>query len=166
MGIAWLKIVHVAALTIWCAGLLVLPTLYARSLSSEGGSSLDRLESFARYVYTHAMSPAAFVAIGSGTALIFFREAYAGWMALKLAAVGALVLLHMRAGFVIVRIFDPIHSYAAWRRWTTIVATLAIILTILWLVLAKPLVDFSRLPDWLREPGALHSLFEMTMPTP
>src|SRR5690606_9523925 len=65
-----LKFVHILAITGWSAGLTCLPFLYVqrRRLS---GDALHRLHNFTRFFYVALVSPTAFVAVGSGTALIF-----------------------------------------------------------------------------------------------
>ncbi len=161
-----LKLGHFAALTLWCGGLLVLPSIYAQRATVADKAELYRLHRFCRYAYVAVISPAAFVAVGTGIALIFAREAFVPWMGLKLVAVGALVGLHVRAGQLVNRVFEHGRGYGQWRRLTTTGAILAAILVTLWLVLAKPAIDLAALPAWLREPGALQSLAEMIVPIP
>ena len=50
-------------------------------------------------------SPAAFVAIGSGTGLIFVQATFQEWFSLKMVLVGAMVMLHVVAGLVLVHLF-------------------------------------------------------------
>jgi protoporphyrinogen IX oxidase len=164
--IEWLKIVHIATLVVWCGGLLVLPGLFAQRPVGHEGPALWRLQRFARDGYTKIVSPAALVAIGSGTALIFAREVFTVWFALKLLAVGALAGIHVRAGYLIMDVFEKGGDYAHWRRIVTQVATVMVIVAILYLVLAKPNVDFEILPDWFHQPGGLRSASEMLMPIP
>lgn len=161
-----LKLAHFAALVLWCGGLLVLPGLYALRPKVANRAELYRLQRFCRFAYVTVLSPAAYVAIATGIALIFAREVYVPWMALKLVAVGALAGLHVRAGHLVNRVFRDEGRYAGWRAVATMAATLAAILLTLFLVLAKPRLDPALLPGALREPGALHSLFEMIMPIP
>ena len=47
-----------------------------------------------RFVYVEMTSPAAFIAIGSGTALIFLQATFQEWFSLKMVLVGTLVMLH------------------------------------------------------------------------
>ncbi|WP_414471324.1 CopD family protein [Microvirga sp. M2] len=162
--IAWLKAIHIASLVAWCAGLLVLPGLYAQKARVGDEDALHHLQRFTRFVYTAITSPAAFVAVGTGTALIFAREVFTAWMALKLAAVGTLVLLHVHAGYIIVRVFRPGRRFAAWRGHATALATFAVISAILWLVLSKPFIDMAPLPDWMRQPGGLQSFSDSMRP--
>ena len=67
-------------------------------------------------------SPAAFVAVIAGTALIFLRDVFTVWMVLKLVAVGALVALHVRQGY---RAAAPVRAGPAYARWRQIAATVA-----------------------------------------
>ncbi|HWK95866.1 MAG TPA: CopD family protein [Pseudolabrys sp.] len=163
--IAWTKAVHIAALIVWCAGLLVLPSIYGRR-SSVHGPDLHELHRFARAVFIRVTSPAAFLTVIAGITLIFLREVFTAWMALKLVAVGALVVIHMRQGHVLLSLFEPGRDYALWRTTATILATTSAIGAILWLVLAKPPIDTARLPDRLLTPGGLQSLLETMMPMP
>jgi uncharacterized membrane protein len=100
----FLKFVHIAAIAIWSGGLVVLPFLFWQRRSLGAGSDVDRLHRMTRFVYVEMTSPAAFVAIGSGTALIFLQATYEEWFTLKMAFVGAMVMLHVLAGLVLVRV--------------------------------------------------------------
>jgi uncharacterized membrane protein len=164
MTVVWLKTVHIAALIFWCSGLLVLPSLFAERGALPSGHDLWRLQRFARFAYIRIISPAAFVTVGSGIGLVFLQEVFTPWFALKLLFVGLLVLLHMRHGHVILHIFDEDRSYARWRNLVASLATLGVIATILWVVLAKPPLSYAT-PDWLR-PGSLRSLSDMSVPMP
>jgi protoporphyrinogen IX oxidase len=164
--IVWVKAVHIVALTVWCAGLLVLPGLYAHRSRLRSRDAVHELHRFTRAVYINATSPAAFVAIAAGTALMFLRDVFSVWMALKLLAVGALVAIHVREGYLILYLFDPGHRYARWQQLLGTVATLGAIVAILWLVLAKPGFSLDDLPEWLRKPGGLQSLLDTMRPMP
>lgn len=147
--IAWLKAVHISALSIWCAGLIVLPTLYAqrsRALSHTGRSLLHR---FTRSIFIKVTSPAAFVAVASGTALIFARSVFTDWMLLKLALVGLLVIIHVRSGHMIVQLFESRRTYSRLRQLSATMATLFIVTAIIALVLAKPSLQRDSQPGWL-----------------
>lgn len=163
---AWVKFAHVAAIAVWVGGLLALPGLFAHRSAVESEAGLYRLQRFIRYAYVQAISPAAFVAVATGILLIFLREAFTPWMALKLVAVGALVLLHLRAGYVVQRLFRPGRDYPRWRQLASVPAVAAAALAVLWLVLAKPPLELSELPDWLRTPGALQDVLETMIPIP
>lgn len=162
---AALKGLHIGALVIWCAGLIVIPSLYRQRAVTREGEPVHDLHRFTRGVFVNITSPAAFVAVGSGTALLFVGDVFTAWMFIKLAAVGALVGLHMRAGLVIITIFNRNQRYAAWRQVGATLSVLAVIAAILGLVLGKPEIAMA-LPVWLTEPGGLHSLAETIRPTP
>jgi protoporphyrinogen IX oxidase len=163
--IAWIKAVHILALMVWCAGLLGLPSIYAQRKALRG-SALHDLHRFARVLFINITSPAAFLAVIAGTALIFLRDVFTVWMALKLLAVGALAVLHLRQGYVLLKVFEPGRGYARWRQLLATAATLSVIVAILWLVLAKPHLETRVLPDWMLTPGGLQSLLETMMPMP
>ena len=163
--IAWLKAVHILALMVWCAGLLALPGLFVHRsrLSDPAAAELHRLT---RTLFIRVASPAAFVAVVAGTGLLFLREVFTTWMMLKLVVVGVLVVIHIRSGHLILNLFAPHGSFAAWRRWALTGATVCTIAGILTLVLAKPELTPAGLPDWLTQPGGLQSLVDTIKPTP
>ncbi|PZP42125.1 MAG: hypothetical protein DI601_19295 [Azospirillum brasilense] len=163
--ILWLKILHIATLSVWCAGLLGLPLLYARRpLVAEGGP-LFELQAFTRFLFVTLVSPAAFLAIGSGTALIFLRDTFTLWFAAKLLAVGVLALLHLLNGYVVLHLFGNPHLL--WRGANAGLTglTLLTILAILWLVLDKPAAGLDAVPDVLRRPGGLRDLLGWLAPS-
>ncbi|MHB0707400.1 CopD family protein [Roseomonas mucosa] len=156
--ILWLKFLHIATLSIWCAGLLSLPMLYARRPQVAEGRPLFELQAFTRFLFVTLASPAAFLAIGSGTALIFLRETFTLWFAAKLLAVGVLALLHLVNGYVVLHLFD--NPRLLWRGTNAGLAglTLLTVLGILWLVLDKPGAGLDALPEVLHRPGGLRDL--------
>lgn len=164
--IAWLKAIHIVALMVWCGGLLALPGLFGQRSRLDGGEAVVELQRYARTLFIRVTSPAAFVAVVAGTLLLFMREVFTTWMMLKLLAVGALVMIHVRAGYLILNLFKPKGHYAQWRRWATTVATLGAIGTILALILSKPAIELAGLPHWLRQPGGLQSFVSTIRPTP
>ena len=164
--IVWLKSAHIVAMMFWCGGLLMLPSIYRQRGRVESKDAMHDLHRFARALFINVTSPAAFIAVAAGTALIFMRDVFTVWMMLKFAAVGALVALHVRLGYVILYLFDPGYRYARWRQVASTAATLVVILAILWLVLAKPEIGLAGIPAWMREPGGLQSLLETMRPIP
>ena len=98
----FLKFVHLATI----AHLVGRPDRRCRFCSGSAGTvaeapELDRLHRITRFVYVGMTSPAAFVAIGSGTALIFLQATFQEWFSLKMVLVGAMVMLHVVAGLVL-----------------------------------------------------------------
>ena len=96
-----LKFVHLAAIAVWSGGLIVLPFLFWQRRTFALGQELDRLHRMTRFVYVGMASPAAFIAIGSGTALIFLQATFQEWFSIKMVLVGAMVMLHVVAGLVL-----------------------------------------------------------------
>lgn len=149
-----LKFIHITAIAIWSGGLICLPLLFRQRRDLEG-PPLHRLHNFTRFFYVVLVSPAAFASIASGTALIFVQQTFTPWFSVKLAFVGALVLIHVMSGLQILRLFKPDNSYPRLRLVIVCSLTVAVVSTILAVVLGKP--DFGRseiLEAWL-EPGAL-----------
>ncbi|HTQ00816.1 MAG TPA: CopD family protein [Casimicrobiaceae bacterium] len=153
-----LKFVHIATIAIWAAGLIVLPYLFRQRRLLAVGPELDRLHRITRFVYLAMTSPAAFVAIGSGTALIFFQGTFREWFTLKMVLVGLMVMLHVVAGLVAMRVFAADGRFGARSYVALTVSYLVLIVAILWVVLAKPAIDAAQIAPGLFEPGALKPL--------
>jgi len=164
--VTWLKFIHIIGLTVWTAGLIAMPGIYLQRTGLPGDRQLFRLHRLALFTYVAVTCPAAFVAVGSGTVLVFANDVYTPWFALKLAAVGGMVLLHMYTGYLLPRLFVREARLTRWRGVLVLLGTLAMIGTILWLVLAKPSLTFGGLPHWLTEPGGLQSRFDIRIPIP
>lgn len=150
--IAAIKLLHIAALSIWCAGLVGLPLLLARHEESDDQEDYARLRLLTHQAYIRVVTPAAVIAIALGTALIFLRSVFVPWMFAKLVLVGALVLLHGWIGHVTVNVGESRGGYAPQRAWPFLTVALAAMLVILMLVLGKPMLNEGLVPNWLVEP--------------
>lgn len=155
----WVKFVHVAAIAIWSAGLICLPGLYLTRAAVPEGPQLHRLHAQVRFMYVMIISPAAFVGVGTGIALIFLRETFFAWFSLKLGLVGVMVSFHILTGLVIIRLFEEGNSYPRWRFYLVTLATVVVVTLIILVVLAKPPVP-APLPDVLSVPGGLAPIVE------
>lgn len=151
-----LKVVHVAAISVWCAGLLCLPSLYVQRRHVNRDVDLHRLQAMVRFAYVAVVSPLAFVAVASGTALVFTEQTFAPWFSVKLAFVGLMAFFHVLMGLVVIRLFRKGEEYPVWRFVLATALTGAAITCVLWLVLAKPEVP-NPFGDIFR-PGALPDL--------
>jgi len=91
-----------------------------------------------RTVFNLIATPAALLAIGSGTALFLRESIFDPWLILKLTTVAGMVLCHALCGVLILRIERA--AEPALRRDCLLIALLlsALIGATLWLVLAKP----------------------------
>lgn len=161
--ILWLKFIHIAAISVWAAGLVSLPGLYVQRARVAGDDQLFTLQRIVRAAYVGLISPAAFLAVASGTALIFLRETFVPWFSAKLALVAVMVLLHALTGLVIIRLFREGEVYPVWRFAAVTGLTVLVVLAILVLVLAKPDLDLA-LPPVLSEPGGLARLADRLNP--
>ena len=112
---ALLKFVHVGAIALWAGGLLVLPLLLARRARLASHDAVQGLHALTRRLVLWFMSPGAFVAVGTGTALIFLRPTQAPWFSAKLAAVGLMAALHVAQSTLVLRLFRPGERVPAWR---------------------------------------------------
>jgi putative membrane protein len=166
-----LKFVHLAAIALWSGGLIALPFLFWQRRTLEAGLDLDRLHRVTRLVYVELTSPAAFIAIGSGTALIFLQATFQEWFSLKMLLVGIMAMLHVLAGLVLLQLFAPEGRFSRFSYLALTGAYIALITAIIWIVLAKPHIDSNLIAAHLFEPGGLgrwlHQSFgEIRMPTP
>jgi len=166
-----LKFIHLAAIALWSGGLLGLPFLFWQRRGLPAGPDLDRLHRITRLVYVELTSPAAFVAIGTGTALIFLQATFAEWFSLKMALVGAMAMLHVVAGLVQHQLFSPKGRFGRLSFVSLTAAYAVLIVGILWVVLAKPQIDSNEFAKQLFKPGGLgraahQSLGDTRIPMP
>jgi putative membrane protein len=163
----FLKFLHLATISIWSGGLLVLPFLFWQRMAYTAGPEFERLHRVTRFVYVKTTSPAAFLAIGSGTALIFLQGTSQEWFTLKMVFVTGMVMLHVVAGLMTTHLFEPGGRFGLSSCILLTSAYLALIVAIIWVVLAKPSINSNAFAPELFTPGALRQLFlETRMPTP
>ncbi len=154
MIIIWFKFLHMASVALWSAGLIALPFLYLqrKGLKAE---ALFRLHAFTRFFYVAIISPAAFLAVGSGTILIFLMATYEAWFSAKLLAVSVMTGIHIFSGLMILRLFEPDRAYPFARFLVVLPLTLLTISTVLVLVLGKPRLEWPSFFAELLVPGRL-----------
>jgi uncharacterized membrane protein len=162
-----LKFIHLATIAVWSGGLIVLPFLFWQRRGVEPGPELDRLHRVTRFVYVEMTSPAAFLAIGSGTALIFLQATFLEWFSLKMAFVAVLVMLHVAAGLILMHLFEPAGRFGRFSYVALTASYLVLITATICVVLAKPHIDSNRFAAKLFAPGGLRQVFgEISMPMP
>lgn len=147
-----LKSLHVAMLLIWCAGLFALPLMLARHDPAIGQADYARIRKATHYAYTFFITPAAVIAIGSGTGLIFVRGVFVTWLFAKLVFVAALVGFHVWVGYVLVDKAERQGVHKTPHPTLPLFLLTLPITGILFLVLAKPDLGQIPLPDWLQQP--------------
>jgi uncharacterized membrane protein len=111
-----------------------------------------RLRIVTHSAYTRIVTPAAVIAIAAGTVLIFLRGTWVPWLFLKLLFVGLLALFHGYIGHVTLVMGERDGDYRAPPAWPIVAGSLATMVVILTLVLAKPAVPDGLVPDWLAHP--------------
>ena len=143
------KLFHIAALIIWCAGLVGLPLVLAKHKLHDEQADYSHLRILTHRAYIGVVTPAAVIAIAMGTALIFLREVFEPWMFAKLVMVGVLVFLHAWIGHVTLNVGERQGTYDPPPVWPLLVIAIAAMLVILTLVLGKPLLSDALAPQWL-----------------
>jgi protoporphyrinogen IX oxidase len=151
------KLLHLSAISIWAGGLIVVPFLLWQRRGLVG-EPLHRLHRLVRTLYIQIASPAAFVAIASGTALIFLQATFVEWFSVKLVLVGILAGLHVQAGLLVLRVFDADGQFSRGGALSMTGGTLATVAGVLLVVLWKPQVDAEALAPGLFSPGQLSEL--------
>jgi uncharacterized membrane protein len=151
----WLKFLHIGGIAIWVSGLLYLAAMLLGHNRVRDRQDFARVRMGSRFAYMGVVSPAAFVSIGAGGALLFVSDALHPWMFVKLMAVGVLVLAHIQYGYVLTHLADEEAKGPTIRIIGIAVAILISAAAVLWLVLAKPAISEGFVPEWLSEPGFL-----------
>ncbi|MFX0546575.1 CopD family protein [Roseovarius sp. S1116L3] len=155
------KVLHVAALVIWCGGLLALPVMLARHDPAVMAEDYRLIRHSTHITYTLCVTPAAVIAVIAGTWLIFLREAFVPWLFAKLAFVALLLVAHVWIGHILVKVAEKPEHHAPPRPLLPVTAVILPIIAILTLVLAKPALDWVVFPDWLLEPRGGQFPFEV-----
>ncbi len=147
-----LKALHIGFLSLWMAGLFALPRVLARHDRAIGQADFTRIRHATHYGYVWFVTPAAVVAVASGTALVFLREVFTGWMFAKLVLVGGLVAIHAWIGHTIIAVAETEGRHEPPEPLWPTLATVAAVAGVLTLVLAKPELEEVALPAWLMAP--------------
>ncbi|AIA75662.1 CopD family protein [Vreelandella sp. 21] len=136
----WLKLLHIAALVTWCGALLYLPALllHALQLRKDAGFA-QGTPPIPRFFYNSIATPAALVAIASGTLLFLLHGLLGGWLILKLGAVVLMVAAHGCFGWLILRLEMGIFKGVKVASLCALILALTGILGVLGFVLSKPL---------------------------
>ena len=137
----WFLTLHIMALVFWCGAQLFLPVLI-RGLHV--GDALGRValadESMGmpRFVFTRIATPAALVAIMSGTIVFLLNQTVELWLLLKLALVASLVVAHALSGWLLLLAPSLSTGQLGWRCHLLMLMSAVLMAAILWTVLAKP----------------------------
>ena len=99
-----LKLLHFATLICWCGALLYLPALIAAGTRCSDDLFYRDHAHLTRVGFTLIATPAALLAIGSGTLLLLQDERFGNWLIIKLSRVAGMVLCHALCGTLVLRI--------------------------------------------------------------
>ena len=138
----WILVLHISALLFWCAALLYLPALIAgmHTRQIEISEPYHQYGSIARFVFTHIATPAALLAIMSGTIVLLLHRTAELWLIIKLTLV-VLVVGHTLVGLLLLhtqeRSSKPVRLWC----WSLSAVLCVLIAAILWVVLAKPAAE-------------------------
>ncbi|MDD1508395.1 CopD family protein [Pseudomonas sp. CNPSo 3701] len=133
-----LKLLHFTALFAWCGTLLYLPALIAASCRASQPAERPGHPELNRRIFTLVATPAALVAIGSGTALFLRDGTFGVWLVAKLTAVAVMVICHALCGLLILQCERQPRPALTIACAALGGITLGMIAATLWLVLAKP----------------------------
>lgn len=134
----WLKLLHISAVIVWCGALLYLPAAISAAGGSQPAAVFESGRRVLRSLFTLVATPAALVAIGSGTAIFVLSGPLAVWLLAKLATVSLLVLAHALCGWAILRVNRTAQGGVRALCWGIAGVTLGCLAAIAWLVLRKP----------------------------
>ncbi|MDX3904206.1 MAG: CopD family protein [Pigmentiphaga sp.] len=139
----WLKALHFISLLVWCATLLYLPGLFLLHRHAQTRSQYHRARVMTRFTFAMLASPAAVIAIISGTGLVFARMVQGEWLIWKLLLVALMVCFHLYCGSQVVRLGHRIGLVSPARLTAQIAVPVMLMSAVFWLALAKPAGIFS-----------------------
>ena len=149
----WLKLFHVSAVILWAGALLYLPIAIAAASRSRGAGTPAVLDADCdpeaerrtlRGLFVGVATPAALLAIGSGTALFLLYGPLAHWLIVKLGFVSLLVLGHAACGMLVLRVERRRATRGtAVAGYSVVAVSLLWLGAIAWLALQKPALDID-----------------------
>jgi uncharacterized membrane protein len=156
-----IKALHIAMLALWTAGLYALPQMLSRHDPAIGQADYARIRRATHFGYVFLVTPAAVLAIASGTLLIFLREVFDLWLFAKLVCVAGLVTFHAWVGHVIVLVAETDGHHTPPEPFLPAILVSVPIAATLALVLGKPDLAQIPVPGWLAEPHGLQLPFDV-----
>jgi protoporphyrinogen IX oxidase len=146
------KALHLIFLFIWVAGLFALPRMLARHDRAIVQDEFTQIRRATHFGYVWVITPAAVLAIASGTGLVFLRDVFTGWAFAKFVLVALLVAMHAWVGHTIIAVAETEGQHQPPEPFVPTILILVLVLGILGLVLAKPELEELTFPSWLMQP--------------
>lgn len=137
----WLLLLHISAVVCWCGSLLYLPALIAGAVSQQPDIERERQQTVMLMVYRLFATPAALIAVATGTALFLTDGITELWLVLKLSLVSALVLCHALCGWMMLLTLKMSGKVIMLSCRLLRVGVAILIPAIVWVVLTKPLLE-------------------------
>ncbi|HSP59261.1 MAG TPA: CopD family protein [Halomonas sp.] len=136
----WIKILHIVALISWCGTLLYLPAMIAQSARVTPDAPAFAIDApfMPRFLYNSVATPAALVAIISGTLLFLLNNIASSWLVLKLLAVAVMIAAHVTCALLLTRLENGHHGGVGLMALVTSMMAGLSMLVAVGLVLAKP----------------------------
>jgi len=139
----WLLLLHISAVLCWCGSLLYLPALIAGTVSKQADMEREHQQALMFVVYRLFSTPAALLAVASGTALFMTGGITAHWLILKLSLVSVLVMCHALTGWIML-LTQTMPGKIIKLSCVLLRIGLAILISaIVWLVLSKPVWELT-----------------------
>lgn len=136
--VLWLLLLHISAVLCWCGSLLYLPALIAGTASQQTAIGLQRHQAVTIMVFSLFATPAALIAIASGTAVFITGRIVEPWLILKLTLVVVLVVCHAVVGWMLLRTLTAPYKTVTLPCVLLGAAVALLIPAIVWIVLTKP----------------------------
>ncbi|MDI9817588.1 MULTISPECIES: CopD family protein [unclassified Legionella] len=133
----WTLILHIAALLCWCGSLLYVPTLIA-GIASQTKDEINEQIAISRLIFTLILTPAALIAIVSGTIIFLQMNTLTLWLLAKLTLVSGLVVCHVFNGLLIIKAKKIPPQFLKLLCYGINLMTVSLIVLIVSLVLGKP----------------------------
>ena len=135
----WLLVVHISAILLWSASLLYLPALIVGGKSGRVDFEQRHSLALGRTLFTLIVTPAAMLAIVTGTAIFITAHVTSLWLVLKLTLVSGLVICHSLLGWMILRVGHDAGKNTIPMCVSLATASMLFIVAIVTVVLMKPL---------------------------
>ena len=138
----WLMGLHVVLLIVWSAGLFYIPALCSIEFAKVDRITARHTRIMTRFVFVAIASPAAVLTIVTGGVLVYMTDASGDWLAAKLTFVALMAVFHGYCGHMLTLLGHEgkdkkrIRSLSVWLLGVPVL----LISTVLWLVLAKPVL--------------------------